>query len=68
MKGGNNFLPKRKRIKKMNEDFWKKVKEGVCWTIVFGIMLVVFIWAFETGQTKVDRWEAETGRYGEGLR
>lgn len=68
MKGGNNFLPKRKRIKKMNEDFWKKVKEGVCWTIVFGIMLVVFIWAFETGQAKVDRWEAEIGRYGEGLR
>lgn len=52
----------------MNEDFWKKAKEGVCWTIIFGIMLVVFIWAFETGQAKVDRWEAETGRYGEGLR
>ena len=59
---------KEKRIKKMNEDFWKKAKEGVCWTIIFGIMLVVFIWAFETGQAKVDRWEAETGRYGEGLR
>ena len=68
MKGGNGFLPKRKRIKKMNEDFWKKVREGVYWTILFGIMSVVFIWAFETGQAKVDRWEEETGRYGEGLR
>ena len=50
------------------EDFWKKVREGVYWTILFGIMSVVFIWAFETGQAKVDRWEEETGRYGEGLR
>lgn len=52
----------------MKEDFWKNVREYSCWTIFFGIMLVVFIWAFETGQAKVDRWEAETGRYGEGLR
>ena len=59
---------KEKRIKKMKEDFWKNVREYSCWTIFFGIMLIVFIWAFENGQAKVDRWEEETGRYGEGLR
>ena len=52
----------------MKEDFWKKVRECVCWTIIFGIMLVVFIWAIVYGQAKVEQWEAETGRYGEGLR
>lgn len=59
---------KEKRIKKMKEDFWKNVRECGYLTIFFGIMLIVFIWAFENGQAKVDRWEEETGRYGEGLR
>lgn len=32
------------------------------------LIFAALLFAFESGQRRVDRWEQETGRYGEGLR
>ena len=41
-------------------------------TLIFGIIvllaLAVLLAACEIGQQRVDLWEAQTGRYGQGLR
>ena len=46
----------------------KKLLRGIVYTILFIAASALLLWAFETGQQKVDRWEEATGRYGEGLR
>lgn len=46
----------------------KKVLSGLLYSIAIMLALVIFWTSFEESQDRVDRWEAETGRYGEGLR
>lgn len=44
------------------------VKQTIKYTVATIIFTTLLFSAFDYGQSKVDRWEAETGRYGEGLR
>ena len=50
------------------EEMEKKLLKGIAYTVLFIAVSILLLWAFETGQQKVDRWEEATGRYGEGLR
>lgn len=44
------------------------VKQTIKYSLVYVFILAMLFTAFDAGQQRVDDWEAETGRYGEGLR
>lgn len=44
------------------------IKKTVKAIILMAIAMTILGFAFESGQQRVDNWEEETGRYGEGLR
>lgn len=45
-----------------------QIKQGIKFAVATVIFTVILFSAFDYGQSRVDRWEEETGRYGEGLR
>lgn len=46
----------------------RHIKEGILYFCLMLFSILVLAFSFESGQRKVDRWERETSRYGEGLR
>ena len=46
----------------------KKLLNNILKCVAFLLVLSFILCAFEIGQRRVDRWEDETGCYGDGLR